>query len=208
MGVSQLVRSLGITRAQVLQTVQQAGAPLGVTDVAKALGLHPNSARNHLDELAVAGHLQRVVASRGLQGRPPALYTVTADAPTLGQTHLVELAQVLIDEFVDGVDGAPERLVNAGRGWGLRLVDEGASEGDDFAAVARVLSERGFSALADEKRVTFVKCPFRDVLDERQLRAACSLHRGFIEGVLEGRQSSARLDELAVGERECVATFV
>ncbi|MGJ6980495.1 helix-turn-helix transcriptional regulator [Aestuariimicrobium soli] len=203
-------QQLGTTRAQVLQTVQQSGAPVGVAEVAAALSLHPNSVRHHLEELSAAGHLSRVVESRGQQGRPPARYTVTAQAPTLGQTHLVELAQVLIDEFVVEADSRDSRLVKAGRGWGRRLADDGGDTtqaDDDLVVVARVLGERGFSALADERRVTFVKCPFRGVLAGEQLQAACHLHRGFIEGVLEQRQSSERLDDLQVGRTECVATF-
>lgn len=204
------VNRLGSTRAQVLQTVQQSGVPVGVAEVASALSLHPNSARNHLEDLTAAGHLQRVVESRGHAGRPPARYSVTAEAPTLGQIHLVELARVLIDEFVDGADNAAERLVSAGRGWGRGVAQEKTS-GDvdeDLAAVARVLGERGFSALAAGPKVTFVKCPFREVLDERQLPAACALHRGFIEGVLEGRKSSGQMADLEVGDRVCVASFV
>jgi predicted ArsR family transcriptional regulator len=195
---------LGATRSEVLRVVQSAGSPVGVAWVASTLALHPNSARNHLEELVAAGFLHRAVQPSGAHGRPPAVYAATADSPTLGQTHLVELAQVLIDTFVLPLDGSQERLVEAGRAWG-RNAEPQVESVDDVTAVARIFGERGFSALAGDGVVTFVKCPFRQVLDESQLPAACALHRGFIDGVLERRGSAERLATLLVGERECLA---
>ncbi len=195
---------LGATRSEVLRVVQSAGSPVGVSWVASVLDLHTNSARNHLEELVAAGFLHRAVQPSGAHGRPPAVYAATADAPTLGQTHLVELAQVLIDAFVLPLDGSEQRLVEAGRAWG-RGAEPQVDSGDDLTAVARIFGERGFSALAGDRLVTFVKCPFREVLDGSQLPAACALHRGFIDGVLERRGSRDRLATLHVGERECLA---
>ena len=46
---------LGRSRARVLELLREAAAPLGVQEVAERCGLHPNTARFHLDALVAAG---------------------------------------------------------------------------------------------------------------------------------------------------------
>ena len=45
---------LGESRARVLDLLRAAGGPLGVQEVAGQAGLHPNTARFHLDALVEA----------------------------------------------------------------------------------------------------------------------------------------------------------
>src|SRR6516162_10291049 len=56
---------LGRSRARVLELLREAAAPLGVQEVAERCGLHPNTARFHLDALVAAG-----LAIRGPQPNP------------------------------------------------------------------------------------------------------------------------------------------
>src|SRR6516225_6586034 len=66
---------LGRSRARVLELLREAAAPLGVQEVAEHCGLHPNTARFHLDALVAAGLVIRDRGSRpnpgsGRPGRP------------------------------------------------------------------------------------------------------------------------------------------
>src|SRR5215831_4152549 len=56
---------LGRSRGRVLELLREAAAPLGVREVAERCGLHPNTARFHLDALVAAG-----LATRD-RGPPP-----------------------------------------------------------------------------------------------------------------------------------------
>src|SRR5215472_1302012 len=60
---------LGRSRARVLELLREAAAPLGVREVAEHCGLHPNTARFHLDALVAAGLATR---DRGRQPDPAA----------------------------------------------------------------------------------------------------------------------------------------
>ncbi|MDR3080298.1 MAG: helix-turn-helix domain-containing protein, partial [Streptomyces sp.] len=51
--------ALGKSRARVLDLLRAAGRPLGVQEVAEQAGLHPNTARFHLDALVDADLVSR-----------------------------------------------------------------------------------------------------------------------------------------------------
>src|SRR5262249_54414754 len=65
---------LGRSRARVLGLLREATAPLGVQEIAERSGLHPNTARFHLDALVAAGLATRDRGPRpgpaGRLGRP------------------------------------------------------------------------------------------------------------------------------------------
>ena len=60
---------LGQSRARVLDLVRAAGSALGVQEVADRTGLHPNTARFHLDGLVEAGLATREPQPRAAPGR-------------------------------------------------------------------------------------------------------------------------------------------
>ena len=61
---------LGRSRASVLDMLLAADAPLGVREVAQQMGLHPNTARFHLEALVDAGLAVREAEERDTPGRP------------------------------------------------------------------------------------------------------------------------------------------
>jgi predicted ArsR family transcriptional regulator len=73
---------LGESRTRVLAALRATGAPLAVGAVADRVGLHPNTARFHLDALVEAGLADRAAEERRRPGRPRALYSArTGDGP-------------------------------------------------------------------------------------------------------------------------------
>src|SRR5680860_1371951 len=59
---------LGRKRAHVLALLQDAGAPLTASDVAARLGIHPNTARFHLDALETDGLVVRTPSNAPCPG--------------------------------------------------------------------------------------------------------------------------------------------
>ena len=74
----------GVSRSRVLAALQDAGGPLDVTEVAKLVGLHVNTARFHLDGLVEVGAADREVERREQPGRPRLLYRARPNAARAG----------------------------------------------------------------------------------------------------------------------------
>ena len=72
---------LGRSRADVLDMLRAADGPLGVREVAQRMGLHPNTARFHLEALVEAGLAVRETEDRETPGRPRIGYRAAADGP-------------------------------------------------------------------------------------------------------------------------------
>ncbi|OMG57299.1 metalloregulator ArsR/SmtB family transcription factor [Tessaracoccus sp. ZS01] len=196
------MHGLGPTRTRVLSLLQSASGPLTVGAVAQQLDLHKNSARFHLDALVDSGFAERSTEPSGRTGRPPLLYSATSESPTIGNTHLLELANALLGEFVAPESDGPERARHAGRIWGARSRDP---EALGIEGLKAHLSQRGFGVLTTEDTLTFTRCPFREVIDVDQLPLVCSVHQGLLDGITEG--SRFTVGHLEVGPRVCRAAL-
>ena len=84
---------LGRTRARILQVLLNSSDPATVNSLAKQLGLHPNSARFHLDGLVEAGYATKSPKIHG-RGRPRLIYRATQSAPDVTNQHLRQLVTV------------------------------------------------------------------------------------------------------------------
>lgn len=179
---------LGESRARVLATLREAGAPLAAGTVAGRVGLHPNTARFHLDALVEAGLAGRVAEERERPGRPRVLYSARAgDGPRSYRL----LAEILSGRLATAPRPS-EAAVEAGRAWGrylaerpppFRRVEVTAAVGQ----LVRVLDEIGFAPEAvtagSERRVLLRHCPFREVAQAHP-EVVCSIHLGLMRGVL------------------------
>lgn len=195
---------LGESRARVLDLLHAAGKPLGVQEIAERSGLHPNTARFHLDALVSAGLATREPQPRETPGRPSMVYRVTeADGPT-GQRRYRLLAEMLTS-MITGVMPEPgEAAAEAGREWGRYLTEQPPpfQRVDAAEAIRRLtgaLEEIGFApeAVPAEGGFSFRlhQCPFREIA-ERHQDVVCSLHLGIMQGVLEQLRAPLTADEL------------
>ncbi|GAA4891688.1 helix-turn-helix domain-containing protein [Tessaracoccus lubricantis] len=196
------MHGLGPTRSRVLSLLQSTSGPLTVGAVANQLDLHKNSARFHLDALVEAGFAERATQSSGRTGRPPLLYSATSESPTIGNQHLLELANVLLGEFVAPESDGTERARHAGRTWGAKSREP---EQLDLEGLKTHLGQRGFGVAQTSDGLAFTRCPFRDVIDAEQLPLVCSVHQGLLDGITEG--SRFTVGRLEVGPRVCRATL-
>jgi predicted ArsR family transcriptional regulator len=109
---------LGQSRAHVLDLLRAAGSPVGVQEIAGRAGLHPNTARFHLDALVEAGLAARAPAERATPGRPSMTYRAVEGGGPAGRRHYRLLAEMLTSLIAGMMPQPGEAAAEAGREWG------------------------------------------------------------------------------------------
>ncbi len=178
----------GDRRAALLGLLRTAGRPLGVGELAAAVGLHPNTVRAHLAVLVRSGSVTRSSVPAGRRGRPPELYVATPAPEPDSVTGAAGLAAVLAERLAEMAPDVRTESVRAGRAWADRL-HEGADTGrrpDGPAArpLLAVLDRLGFAPEVAGDDVLLRACPFREVAAEHP-EVVCSVHLGLVERILE-----------------------
>ncbi len=176
-------------RARVLELLQETDAAVSVDQVAAELGLHPNTARKHLDGLVTMGAAAGESTPGGGRGRPARLYVAAGHAePDSRVRDYAALATVLAGYLSrTSVDPRQEALA-AGEAWG-RAVTAGEERGSPAHArevTLRLLSDLGFAPHRAEKAgvVRLVRCPLLDAAREHP-EVVCGVHLGMVRGALE-----------------------
>lgn len=203
--------ALGESRSRVLNLLRAADTPVGVQEIAERAGLHPNTARFHLDGLVEAGTVERYSESGGQPGRPRTLYRARPAAAAAGQRSYRLLAEMLTTLIAETVPQPERAAAEAGRVWGGYLTQRPApfERVDAQTAVDRlvgVLSEIGFDPAAETAdpqggggeaglRVRLRHCPFREVA-ERHQEVVCALHLGLMQGALGELRAPVSADRL------------
>lgn len=197
---------LGPTRRRVLAALQDATAPLSAAEVARPLGLHPNSVRFHLDALVGSGMAHRAAAERTTVGRPSIVYAASAAAPQVAPRSYRTLAQVLVRHLQE--QEQPQAAAEAaGALWGRELastasaatVHRPATRGEAERAVVTGLESAGFRSQAVRSgagtRVDIRPCPFLE-LAEADGPVVCSVHSGLMAGLLAELDAPLALERL------------
>jgi predicted ArsR family transcriptional regulator len=196
------------SRVQLFEMLHERPEGLGVTELARRSGLHPNTVRVHLEKLTEAGMVAGEPVRRGGRGRPSVRYRAT-EAPEGDRYRLLSsmLAAALTDGDRDGPSPAAE---TAGRRWGQRhAAASGGAMGPrpsarEAATVA--FDQLGFAPVRDGDRIVLHECPYRDLAAQHP-DVICGLHLGLLRGVLDGHGVSgddAWLDPFVTPTR-CVA---
>ncbi|MGC4152360.1 MAG: helix-turn-helix domain-containing protein [Propionicimonas sp.] len=178
---------LGPTRAEVLTELRSCGTALPVVTIAAAVGLHPNSARFHLDALVDQGLVQRVDEQRDRPGRPKALYR--AAPHQLSEADALQgVARALVRHLGRLDDGGGEQAEAAGRMWGEELAATAATV-PPIERVMTTLDALGYSPRTGESDdvIVLTPCPLRSLLSEAGvggLPTICRLHLGLMRGLV------------------------
>lgn len=228
--VADRVHGLGPTRARVLGTLQDVRVPATAAEVAERLGIHPNTARFHLDALVGSGLADRAREDRRKPGRPQVRYTAARSAPQTAHRSYRLLAEILARHLAAHTSDPHAEGIAAGRDYGRLLALTSGLTGAEgpaqvgheidpaqaISAVVETLDELGFESQppvsdADTRSTTTVEvtsCPFLEVA-EGHLEVVCAVHRGLMDGMLDELGTSARVDRLdpLVGPSRCVARF-
>lgn len=176
------------SRAALLEELRHAGRPLSASEAAEAVGLHPSTARMHLDMLVSAGLADRAVERRATVGRPIVRYTTRPPGQEPGGAaagdDYMRLAGVLADGLSNAADPAGAAR-EAGRRWTEALAVEGAGRVGPDEAIDRVVAlmdDLGFEPdqPADVDRIELHRCPFESVAREHRT-VVCGVHLGMLE---------------------------
>lgn len=178
------------TRYAIYLELARSPLPLATAEIADVLGLHVNTVRPHLERMRDVGLLVVETGGRGGVGRPQHRYTVAPDAPALGlePSPFPTLAQMLLRAAADaGLDGA--EVAEAGREQGRADAGQWGPGTVCLEALIVEQARLGFDpAVVDEPAgavMAFAHCPFR-ALAEAHGDLVCGLHRGLVEGFVDG----------------------
>ena len=200
---------LGPTRARVLALLQTEGG-MSIPEVAANLVVHNNTARFHLEALVEAGYVRRRREAPHGQGRPRTLYLSSEAAPRVDVTHLRDLTQVLVRQFILGAPEPDAVAEQVGRAWGeeagratLGEEDE-AHRDDDIGSLLQHTGEMGFAGeRVDAETIEFHSCPYRN-MGQPTRDGVCRIYLGMLRGFLDARDSDVEVASLTPGE-VCVA---
>lgn len=201
----------------MLELLQEAARPLGSAEVARSIGLHPNTARFHLEGLVAAGLAERTIERREVRGRPQTLYASDPASPSSGQRSYRLLAEILTSHLAAHSCSPGIAAQSAGEAWGQALAQETPRSGRATDAQAtRILSdaleEIGFAPEAAgrgrARQILLHHCPFREAAQEHR-EVVCGVHLGLMRGLLAELGSSLWADRLDpfVEPTLCVASL-
>ena len=196
--------ALGRSRADVLDMLRAADGPLGVREVAQRMGLHPNTARFHLEALTEAGLAVRGAEERETPGRPRIGYRAAAGGPA-GRRRYRLLAQMLTSLIAGTMPEPGGAAEAAGREWGAYLTEQPPpyqklSSGQAIGKLTAIMEDIGFSPQVQAEgggqyRLHLLRCPFREVAQDHQ-DVICALHLGLMRGALSRMRAPVTADRL------------
>lgn len=180
------------SRRAILAILDHARVPLTVEDIATRTGLHPSTARTHLDLLLADGRIERQRGEPAGKGRPPWLYTAAA-------ADEITRLRGLLEEHLDAA-ASPDVLEQVAEVWAAATSRVGPAESPDAGVemAAQALSDLGFDAevstLGDSMALR--RCPYAALASE--VPQVCEIHGALLAYVLRSTQTDVELVELDV----------
>lgn len=185
----------GPRRREVLEFVRAAGGAPGAAEVAEHLGVHPNTARFHLDALVADGRIEQRVEQPSGPGRPRTVYVPHAGMDRGGSRGYRLLARMLLSNLASQNADAGPAAMETGRAWG-RYLSHAPTPGRRLTAgqaatrLTDLLEELGFAPTpanpgpdGTPESLRLYHCPFLELAEEYG-QVVCPLHLGLMQGAL------------------------
>lgn len=191
-------------RRRLLRLLEDAGGPCDVERLSRAVELHPNTVRGHLEILQQAGLVETQSQSRQSPGRPRLLYMRSEESSEASAGGYRLLAEMLTTTVKSSGQNPAEMARAAGREWGEYLSEHlppGQTVPPDEAVdrIGQLLEDIGFEPRAhqDDDSTVFdlVDCPFRELARDHP-DVICSLHLGLLQGAAEAMGDTAVIEAL------------
>jgi len=188
-------------RRDVLRVLQAGSAPMSIAAIAKALDVHPNTVRFHLDTLVAEGRVERVEPDHRRPGRPPLMFRAVRRMDPGGTRRYQLLAEILTVGLAADPNASAKAL-KAGRAWASRMTRPtrkapGSKESID--RLVGLLDELGFApqrrATHGEAQVGLRHCPFLEMAEARS-SVVCPIHLGLMQGALEAWDAPVTVERL------------
>jgi predicted ArsR family transcriptional regulator len=184
------VKNNRLTRVQqaVLAALQDQPDLVEVEALARHMGRHPNTLREHLSVLLDAGLVVRHAAPSDGRGRPRWLYG-TAEPPAVDEN--AELAAALAWRLAHRARDPLAATRDVSRHWARQIVTRQGLARQPTARAGRaqvvaVLDDLGYAPEPDERldRVALTRCPLLQVANDVP-EVVCNVHLGLVEELLE-----------------------
>lgn len=192
---------LSATPTTIVEMLRDQPEPLTQAALARATGLHPNTVREHLENLVRRGLVARSRAEPESRGRPAWLYELTAEQPETSE--YAGLAAALAATLARTSATPGEDATLAGEEWGRELArNRGAAPSSPGAArdqVVALLEDLGFQPereASDPASVRLTRCPLLEAA-HRHPEVVCGVHLGIVRGALEEYGADASGSDLA-----------
>jgi predicted ArsR family transcriptional regulator len=183
------VKNNRLTRTQqaVLAVLRDQPDLVGIEAIARHLGRHPNTLRDHLAALTSAGLVVRHQAPAEGRGRPRWLYA-TAEHPSVDEN--AELAAALAWRLAHRERDPLGAARDVSRHWAAQIVAREQLEPQPTpragrAQVVEVLDRLGYAPVPDEHvdKVALTRCPLLQVANDVP-EVVCNVHLGLVEQLL------------------------
>jgi predicted ArsR family transcriptional regulator len=171
-------------RARLVRRLASSGAA-SLEDLAKAAGVHPNTARAHVSALEADGFIERQTRPTDRPGRPRTVFSLR-EAWTVPDEGFLAMAE-LLGATLGATKTDPRALRRLGVRWGRKAV-AAAGPGDAHDELVHVLARLGFDARIDGKRLILTGCPCPLISPERPA-LVCKLVDAVVDGILDGSGS-------------------
>jgi predicted ArsR family transcriptional regulator len=202
-------------RQALLEALRASDTPLGVTELAEQLDIHPNTVRFHLDALVKHGLVDRRLEQPTGPGRPRTVHTPHPGMDRGGRRQYHLLAEILLGQLSTSPD-ASAAAETAGRNWGSHLVNHVSPyrQPDATEATQRLtamMTDLGFAPEPDSgaaERIRLRQCPFLELAEEYS-STLCPLHLGLMRGALtaiRAPMTAASLEPFAEPDA-CIVTL-
>jgi predicted ArsR family transcriptional regulator len=179
-------------RGAVLERLRRSPQPVRIAELATDLGVHPNTAREHLDALVARGLVTRERAASTGRGRPAWRYAAADDHPEPDPRvrDYAGLAAALAGHIARTSPNPTGEGLAAGWAWGRSLVSSGSPHPGPTPRhqVVHMLDELGFAPAADPQAATVAlrRCPLLAAAREHP-DVVCQVHLGIVRGALEAQ---------------------
>ncbi len=184
------------TRFRIFNLIASSTDEVDVASITKTFKLNHNAIRQHLNSLKHAALITERVEERQTRGRPRLLYRLNPEVRGKWTTSgpYLEIAKLLA-ETLKRKKSTYEIGKEEGKHF-AREIHKSSKPQNIIDTLVRDMELRGFRPLKiqnDSKTILKLnRCPFEDVakIDPDSI---CDLHRGLIEGMLEGLDSQAKI---------------
>lgn len=175
-------------RGAVLERLQRSARPVTIAELAGELGVHPNTAREHLEALVSRGLATRDRAAAKGRGRPAWRYAAADDHPEPDPRvrDYAGLAAALAGHLARTSPNPTGEGLAAGWAWGRSLASGRPPGASPRHEVVGLLDDLGFAPEADDEATTVAlrRCPLLDAAREHP-QVVCQVHLGIVRGALE-----------------------
>ena len=180
---------------------EQTGAGLTAQQIGAVFGIHPTTARFHLERLVEQGEAVRQTRDRegrsAGRGRPSVIYSPIST--NHAREDMISSLCSALETACPDADSRGRAALKAGQVWGRTLARQsGANAEKDVSSsmsqtLLSTLATLGFApvmAEPDSSSLFLTACPFLDSVNAHPI--ICTIHLGMVQGIVEGSSKAAR----------------